>query len=91
MAILLWDILLQDVAWGMNSLHSPEYRRFLRKLRQARIDAGLKQTEVAATLGVPQSWVSKCESGERRVDVVELKRLATLYKKKLEWFVGSQT
>ncbi len=41
--------------------------------------AGLSQTEAARRLGKPQSYVSKCESGERRVDVVELKAFARVY------------
>jgi transcriptional regulator with XRE-family HTH domain len=47
---------------------SAAYRLFLRRLREARLAAGLTQVEVAAKLGRPQSFVSKCESGERRVD-----------------------
>ena len=39
--------------------------------RQQRKHAGLKQAEVAARLGVPQSFVSKYESGERKLDLVE--------------------
>ncbi len=62
-------------------LHDPEYRRFLAALRKAREEAGLTQAEVARLLDKPQSFVSKSESGERRVDVVELKRFATLYRK----------
>jgi len=57
----------------------PDYRRFLQRLRAAREGAGLTQVEVARRLRVPQSYVSKCESGERRVDVIELAALARLY------------
>jgi transcriptional regulator with XRE-family HTH domain len=48
--------------------------------------AGLTQTEAARRLGKPQSYVSKCESGERRVDVVELKALARIYGVPLKYF-----
>ncbi len=41
-------------------------------LRQVRLDAGLRQTDVAAKLGKPQSFVSNYESGERRLDLLEL-------------------
>lgn len=47
----------------------------------------MTQTEVARRLGKPQSYVSKCESGERRVDVVELRAFATIYSKRLDYFV----
>ena len=61
--------------------------QFLKKLRAARLEAGLTQQEVARSLRRPQSFVSKCESGERRVDVVELERFARLYGKRLEDFL----
>lgn len=55
------------------------YQRFLARLRQARREAGLTQEEAARRLGKHQSFLSKCESGERRVDFVELLALAKLY------------
>ena len=58
---------------------SPEYQTFLKRLKQARERAGLTQVEAARRLGRPQSFVSKCESGERRVDIVELRALARVY------------
>jgi transcriptional regulator with XRE-family HTH domain len=54
------------------SLFTREYRLFLRHLRAARKKAGLTQAELAQKLGQTQSFVSKCERGERRIDVVEL-------------------
>jgi len=44
--------------------------------------------KVARKLGRQQSFVSKCESGERRVDVVELAEFARLYRKPLSFFVS---
>ena len=67
-------------------VYSDRYQLFLEKLRQARLEAGLTQVEVASTMGKPQSYVSKCESGERRVDFVELLDFAQLYKKPIEYF-----
>ena len=72
----------------MRSLHSTRYRRFLKRLVQARRDASLTQTEVAKALRRPQSFVSKCESGERRVDVIELEEFTRLYRKPLTFFLG---
>ncbi len=54
------------------SVFTRRYDHFLELLRKARLDANLTQTEAAQRLGRRQSFVSKCESGERRVDVVEL-------------------
>ena len=72
----------------MRSTHSARYRRFLTRLREARLNAGLTQAEVAKALRRPQSFVSKCESGERRVDVIELQDFAGLYRKSLTYFLG---
>lgn len=44
-------------------------------LRQLRTEAGLTQTDVAQRLGQPQSFVSKYESGERRLDILELREV----------------
>ena len=70
----------------MSSVHSTQYQKFLRKFRQARIAAGLSQVQVAQKLKKPQSFVSKCESGERRVDFVELRQFARIYRKPLSYF-----
>ena len=63
----------------MSSVHTPEYRRLLERLKAARVAVGMTQVEVAERLGLTQSHVSKCESGERRIDAVELKAFAELY------------
>lgn len=46
-------------------------------LRQVRSEAGLTQTDVAERVGQPQSFVSKYESGERRLDVLELRAVCS--------------
>ncbi len=53
------------------SVHTKDYNLFLELLIKARRDANLTQAEVAGRLQRPQSYVSKYESGERRLDVVE--------------------
>lgn len=68
--------------------YGDEYRRMLERLREARVAAGLTQTQVAARLGKPQSYVSKIELGERRIDPIELRRFAELYRRAVEWFLG---
>lgn len=56
------------------SVFTSEYETFLRLLREARQRAGVTQTAVAKRLRMTQSAISKCERGERRLDVVELRR-----------------
>jgi len=67
---------------------SADEQDFLRRLRQARREAGLTQVEVAKRLGRSQSLVTKAETGERRLDVVELRAFVRVYRKKASYFLG---
>ncbi|MGB0920629.1 MAG: helix-turn-helix domain-containing protein [Alphaproteobacteria bacterium] len=58
------------------STFTSEYALFRAMLVQEREKAGLTQAEVAARLGKPQSFVSKYEAGQRRLDVIELITIA---------------
>jgi transcriptional regulator with XRE-family HTH domain len=69
------------------SIYSKDYRKVIEKLKKARFDAGLKQSAVAQKLKKPQSYISKIERGERRVDITELKELAKIYKKDINYFI----
>jgi len=53
------------------STHDPRYRRVIDALADARRSAGITQAELASRLGKRQQFISKYESGERRLDVVE--------------------
>lgn len=55
-------------------------------LKQARLDAKLTQMDAAEKLGKTQAYISKCELGERRIDVIELAALARLYRKSPAFF-----
>lgn len=58
---------------------SPKRILLQEALKQIRLDAQLTQAELAAKLQKPQSYVSKYESGERRLDLIELRDIcATL-------------
>ena len=59
----------------MTALHTGEYRRFATALAQVRRDAGVSQRQLAARLGVDQAYISKYESGRRRLDVIEFLRI----------------
>jgi transcriptional regulator with XRE-family HTH domain len=69
------------------TIFSPEQERFLELLRRTREEAGITQVELAVKLKVPQSFVSKVESGERRVDLVELQRICKALGASLTKFV----
>ncbi len=60
---------------GKQEEQNREYIALRLLLRSLRKEAGVSQTELATRLGVPQSFVSKVESGERRIDIVELRRI----------------
>ena len=62
----------------MNTIPPDAYERFRRLIIEARHKSGQTQTEVAARLGVSQSFVSKYELGERRLDVIELLRISNV-------------
>jgi transcriptional regulator with XRE-family HTH domain len=64
----------------MTSIHSKEYKELIKRLVKARKEAGLTQKEVAKKLKQHQSYISKIETCQRRVDVLELKKLAKTYK-----------
>ena len=70
-----------------NNIYSDEYKKITEKLRKARIKSVFTQEQVAEKLGKPQSYVSKSEAGERRLDVTELKKFADLYKKDINNFI----
>jgi len=54
---------------------TPQQRRLQSVLRDVRKEASLTQSELAALLGNPQSYVSKYESGERRLDLPEIESI----------------
>ena len=62
------------------------YQVFLDRLRTARTACGLTQVQAAKLLGRDQYWLSRCETGARRVDLVELIVLAKIYHKPLNYF-----
>ncbi len=57
------------------SIFTPEQQALQYVLRQIRLGRGLRQEDLAKRLEEPQSFVSKYESGERRLDLVELRQV----------------
>lgn len=80
-------ILLGECQVMSKTIYTKTHKELVKKLIRARKQAGLKQDEAAKKLGRTQSYLSKIEIGQRRVDIVQLKELASLYKKKLDFFI----
>ena len=75
-----WSATCRDVpvrtTTGMPAVVAPAFSRSRKSVRApAPAGPGLRQTDLAERLGVPQSFVSKVETGERRLDLVELRRV----------------
>lgn len=69
------------------SIYSKNQKVLIERLRKAREDCGMDQITVANLLGKTQSFVSKIESGQRKINVIQLKEFAAIYKKDIAYFV----
>jgi transcriptional regulator with XRE-family HTH domain len=69
------------------AIYTKDHSEIVARIKNARIEAGLGQIEVAKKLGKTQSYVSKIESGQRRFDVLQLKEFAKIYKKDVSYFI----
>lgn len=62
----------------MTTLGTREHKILLKLLKKIRIEAGLRQVDLAKKLKVPQSMISKYEVGERRIDLLELREICAV-------------
>lgn len=69
------------------TIYTEDHKYLIEQLKNTRKEIMLDQNEVAKLLGISQSSISKIESGQRRIDIVQLKSFAKLYKKDIEYFV----
>jgi transcriptional regulator with XRE-family HTH domain len=65
-------------------------QQLARRLREAREFVNLSQQFVAEQTAIPRSAVSDIERGTRRVESLELKRLADLYRMPVDYFLGTE-
>jgi len=77
------------------SLFSPEQNELCRLLKQVRHGAGFSQTDLAERLGKPQSFVSRYETGQQRLDILQLRQVClavgislTEFSQRLEGVLG---
>ncbi|AWV87252.1 helix-turn-helix domain-containing protein [Acinetobacter radioresistens] len=73
----------------MRSIHDPRYKDLIKKLIELRESQNVTQVELARRLNKPQSYVSKVEILERRLDVIELIDWLNRLDKELPDFIGS--
>lgn len=69
------------------TIFSEGHKTLVDKLIKARKERNLTQVDVAKLLGRTQSYVSKIEDCQRRIDIIQLKEFAKIYKKKLSFFI----
>ena len=82
-----WQVNMTDQ--NIEETYQHRYRQFTENLRSARKEADKTQVEVAKYLNTTQAYVSKYESGDLRLDVIQLFALAKFYNKPIEdFFVG---
>ena len=68
------------------TLYSKEYKRLVQRLKKARLECGLNQVAVGKLLKKEQTFVSKVEAGQYRIDAIQLSLFAKIYKKDLKYF-----
>ena len=69
------------------TIRTKEYAVFIERMIKARMQSGLRQIDVAKKMKRPQSYISRVESGEYRLDILEVKKFAKLYNKDIHYFV----
>lgn len=79
---------MSNVAVSQESDDAMERQRLGNRLRDARKYLGLKQDEVASYLKIPRTALTDIENGQRRVEAIELTRLAKLYRQSVAHFTG---
>jgi transcriptional regulator with XRE-family HTH domain len=70
------------------TLNKKEYKILLEQLYRLRLGSGLRQADLADKLQVPQSFISKIESGERRIDLIELREICIALGSNLKEFIN---
>ena len=83
-----YAILGYNFEFVKKTLNKKEHRILLEQLYRLRMSSGLRQADLAEKLGVPQSFISKIESGERRTDLIELREICVALGSNLREFIN---
>jgi len=71
----------------MSRQYSQKNKDLREKLRSARLEARLTQIQAGKKLRKPQSYLSKVERGERKIEAIELRDFAKIYNKDINYFI----
>ena len=69
------------------TIYSKEYSRLVKKLKAARLTSGLNQTQAGKLFKKDQTFISKVESGQYRLDPIQLMKFSRIYKKDIKYFL----
>ncbi|MCK4906459.1 MAG: helix-turn-helix transcriptional regulator [Spirochaetes bacterium] len=69
------------------TIYNLEYKKIIKKLKLARVEAEMSQEEAGKHFGRDNTFISKIERYDRRLDIMELINMARLYKKPLSFFL----
>lgn len=83
-----YSILGYTFGFVKKTLNKKEHRILLEQLYRLRMSSGLRQSDLAEKLNVPQSFISKTESGERRMDLIELREICIALGSNLKEFIN---
>jgi len=83
-----YTILGYSFEFVKKTLNKKEYKILLEQLYRLRLGSGLRQSDLADKLQVPQSFISKIESGERKIDLIELREICIALGSNLNEFIN---
>jgi transcriptional regulator with XRE-family HTH domain len=83
-----YAILGYNFEFVKKTLNKKEYKILLEQLYRLRLGSGLRQSDLADKLQVPQSFISKIESGERKIDLIELREICIALGSNLKEFIN---
>lgn len=89
MSILCISQYVHITYWVRKKIYMAQRNLMVGLLREIRLDTGLTQVELAARIGKDQAYVSRYESGQRKLDVLEVREICQAIGITLEKFVKS--
>ncbi len=83
-----YTILGYSFEFVKKTLNKKEYKILLEQLYRLRLSSGLRQSDLADKIKTPQSFISKIESDERKIDLIELREICIALGSNLKEFIN---